>query len=101
MLLAQLAQALDQLAHERVREDGGEPLRDEDADRAAAPHREGSRGGVGGVAQVVRDAQDALERGLAKALGVVEGKGHGRLRDAGPHGHVSDGDPGHPTRLLA
>src|SRR5207249_2671287 len=101
VLLAELAQALDELADEGVGEHGRKPLRDEDADGAAAPGGESTRGGVRRVAEVMGDPEDALERGLAEPLRVVEGERDGGLRHAGRAGDVSDGDPGHPRRLLA
>src|SRR5258708_9151982 len=96
VLLAELAETLDELAREGVRKDGGKARGDEDADRPAAAHREGAGGRVRRVAQLVRDAEDALQGRLAELFGDVESKRDRGLRDAGCDCHVSDGDPSHP-----
>ena len=100
MLFTELAQALDELAQERVGKDGGQPLRDQDSDRPAPAHRQRSSGRMRRVAKILGYPQDAFEGGLTQALGAVESEGHGGFGDAGRARHLSDGDPGHPTRLL-
>ena len=97
--LRELAQAPDQLGREGVGEDGLESLRDQDPDRAAAPHGERAGGRVGRVADLVRDVQDPVQRRLAEALGVVEGEGDCCLRHAGSDRHVSDGHTSHGANL--
>ena len=100
VLFALLAKTLDELADKRVGEDRRKTLWDEQADRPAAPHRQGARRGMRHITEVFGDAQHAFQRGVAQPLRVVEGERNSGLGHAGRRRHVSDGDPGHPARLL-
>ena len=100
MLLAQLAQPLQKLAQEGVGEHRAQTLRDEHADRPAAAQREGAGGRVGRIAEAVGHLQHPLHGGMAKLLGVVEGERDRRLRHAGGHGDIGDGDASHRAGCL-
>src|ERR1700674_234641 len=90
VFVAQLAEALAELAQEGIGEDSGQTLGNEQADGSASTHRQGTGCRVRGVTEVVGDLEDALEGGVAKLARVVEGKGNGGFGHACSARHVSD-----------
>ena len=70
--------------------DDREVLRRQHADRPGSPRGEHPGDRVRPVAELRGDVEDAARGDRVQPIGVVEGKGHGRLGDARPFGHISD-----------
>src|SRR6266851_4275211 len=81
VLLADLADAADQERRERIRKDHLNRLWNEESDGSASFGGKRSSGWMRGIAELASDRHDALARGLADLIGVIESKRNGRLGD--------------------